>query len=242
MTETLTTNQKKQKVYFRKTSLVDYPEKVAAAIFFPFCNLRCPWCHNGSLIDGADSDELISLEAALAHIKKRASVLDGVVLSGGEPAFFPGLLALIAELKAMQLAVKLDTNGTRPDVLSALLAAAALPDYIAMDLKLAPERYASLLPRQEKHTGLAEQITESAAMLCKAHKTGRITVEFRSLVLPEDKFTEADALAIAAITDPAPWYIRAFRPGNCLDPAWNAYPETPPAELERFAAFNRNQA
>jgi pyruvate formate lyase activating enzyme len=137
-------------VFLRKTSLVDYPGKVAAVVFFPFCNLRCPWCQNGALISGGAGDGSVALEAAVAHIQKRRRVLGGVVLSGGEPALFAGLASLICRIKGLGLCVKLDTNGLFPDVLAALLSGSSAPgsrpDYIACDLKVSPDRYSGLSP------------------------------------------------------------------------------------------------
>ncbi|MDR2468378.1 MAG: anaerobic ribonucleoside-triphosphate reductase activating protein [Spirochaetaceae bacterium] len=228
-----------QLIFFRKTSLVDYPEKVAAAIFFPFCNLRCPWCHNGSLItedpQRRDTSGLIPLRDALSHIKKRALVLDGAVLSGGEPTLYNGLEELIAVIKEQGLAVKLDTNGTHPALLAHLLAADAHPDYVAMDLKFDPRRYESLLHSLHKNNELCGKVLESIALLRKAHAEGKIQLEFRSLALPRATFCPEDIAALAPLVGNAPWSIRPFRPGGCLDPAWNLENEISENEVARLA-------
>jgi pyruvate formate lyase activating enzyme len=111
---------KLNRVHLRKTTLVDYPGKVAAALFFPGCNLRCPWCHNRELVN-REAENLVPLEAALSHLEKRRKLLGGVVLSGGEPLLFPGLGELIPLIKGLGLKVKLDTNGTLPQLLEKLL-------------------------------------------------------------------------------------------------------------------------
>jgi pyruvate formate lyase activating enzyme len=243
-------------VVFRKTSLVDYPALVSAVIFFYGCNLRCPWCHNRDLVVGrknageefsgpANNDNCTDLEKALAHIEKRQKVLGGVVLSGGEPTLFPGLPELTARIKALGLQVKIDTNGMKPDVLEKLFSdRRTMPDYIAMDLKLAPERYTELLPQTTSETGatsgggLAADVANPppaapSAGSANADPGGRIrrsaelirlsgvAHEFRSLSLPQAYFGQNDLEALAPLAGSSPWHIRPFVPGNCLDPVWN---------------------
>jgi pyruvate formate lyase activating enzyme len=213
------------RVYLRKTSLVDYPGRVAAVLFLPGCNLRCPWCQNRDLvIPGGDGGPgLLPLEEALAHIAKRRSLLGGLVLSGGEPCLYPGLAGLIGRVKAFGLPVKLDTNGTAPAALAGLLAREeSRPGYIALDLKLAPERYGEIIPRSGgvipgETTASGAALKESAALI----RRSGIPHEFRTLSLPRAHITGADIEALAPLADGAPWYFRPFRPGNCLDPAWD---------------------
>mgnify|MGYP002626941754 CR=1 FL=1 len=131
-----------------KTTLVDFPGRVACALFLTGCNLRCPYCYNGALVTGSESPEqLTTLGDVLAHLEKRRAVLSGFVISGGEALLYPALPILIQRAKALGYAVKLDTNGTLPDRLAAHIAdSATRPDFIAMDLKTSPARYAELLP------------------------------------------------------------------------------------------------
>jgi pyruvate formate lyase activating enzyme len=212
-----------QPVALQKTSLVDYPAKVAAVIFFPFCNLRCPWCHNGGLITG-EADDLVPLADALSHIEKRRKVLGGVVLSGGEPTLFRGLGGLVAHLKRSGLAVKLDTNGSSPDVLEALLSRSETrPDFIAMDLKIAPRRYTELLPAAGGGGGggaladIASRVERSARLV----RASGVNCEFRSLRLPAPYFTDADIAALRSLAGERDWKFRPLSRANCLDPAWN---------------------
>jgi pyruvate formate lyase activating enzyme len=192
-------------------------------IFFPGCNLRCPWCHNRELVlekedDGGGGADYITVDEALSRIEKRRNVLGGVVLSGGEPTLFPGLDKLIARIKSMGLKVKLDTNGMLPGVLEKLFTdPAARPDYVAMDLKLAPERYGALLPGTAGNNSPGEMLTYSAALV----RSSGIPHEFRSLFLPDGYFGPKDRLALAPLAGNSVWHIRSFVPGNCLDPAWN---------------------
>ncbi|MDR2782811.1 MAG: anaerobic ribonucleoside-triphosphate reductase activating protein [Treponema sp.] len=213
------------KISLRKTSLVDYPGKIASALFFTGCNMRCPWCHNRELVlpepENADQEDIVSLEQALAHIEKRRNVLGGVVLSGGEPSLYRGLSSLIRRIKAMGLAVKLDTNGMNPGMLEKLFQTKETsPDYIALDLKLAPMRYGEITPsaKTSKRTvQAADSLRKSANLI----RNSGIDHEYRTLALPV--ITEKDIAALAELADNAPWYVGAFRPGNCLDPAWDDF-------------------
>ena len=124
----------------QKMTLLDYPGKVACTLFLQGCNYRCPFCHNSELL-GHDGEEFMTEEAFLAFLRKRTGLLDGVCVSGGEPTLYPGLENLLRAIKAMGFAVKLDTNGSRPDVLKKLVAE-GLVDHVAMDVKNSPRGYA----------------------------------------------------------------------------------------------------
>jgi pyruvate formate lyase activating enzyme len=210
------------KIALRKTSLVDYPGKVAAVFFFFGCNLRCPWCHNRELVLGGGNADPVSLEEGMAHITKRRSLLGGVVLSGGEPTLYGELPELIRKIKSVGLAVKLDTNGMNPLMLETLFQQEETrPDYVAMDLKLAPSRYGELLPPSSGTAAEAEKaLKESAALVCSSG----IAHEFRSLALPAGFFGPADIEALSPLAGGSLWHIRPFKPGNCLESAWDAYP------------------
>ena len=96
-----------------KTTLLDYPQHVAATIFLGGCNFRCPFCHNSDLLEGTDG--LFSKEEVLTFLKKRAGILEGVCITGGEPTLHRDLEPFIREIRSLGLLVKLDTNGYRPD-------------------------------------------------------------------------------------------------------------------------------
>ena len=224
MYKTITMDLKKPTV-LRKTSFIDYPGRISAVIFFPGCNLRCPWCHNRELVLFPELKEdagYITLEKALAHIEKRKKLLGGVVLSGGEPSLFPGIGELIERIKSLGLAVKIDTNGLLPGVLKTLFGAGQTrPDYVAMDLKTSPRRYVDLLPENSRAAAdPGEAVTRSAALI----RASGIPHEFRSLEFTGDHtyFDEQDRAALAPLAGDSPWRIRPFVPGNCLDPSWNA--------------------
>lgn len=129
---------------FQPFALSDFPGRVAAVIFVQGCNFQCPFCHNGPLIPPyPPSGDLVSLKLVTEFLALRADKLDGVVISGGEPLLQPDLEEFLKELKYSGLDVKIDTNGSRPDVLGKLIGE-GLVDYIAMDIKAPLELYARL--------------------------------------------------------------------------------------------------
>lgn len=161
----------------QKTTLLDYPGHVAATVFLGGCNFRCPFCHNSELL-GNDAKELLGLDNLLHFLKKRASVLEGVCVTGGEPTLFPDELeSLIRKLRSFGYLIKLDTNGFRPEVLKRLCREKLL-DYVAMDIKSSPERY----PVVAGVPGLStDGIAESVFFLM----SGDIPYEFRTTVVRE---------------------------------------------------------
>ena len=126
-------------VGIQKLTLLDYPGKVACTVFLNGCNFRCPYCHNAELL--GDGDEVMTVAGLLAFLRKRQGILEGVCITGGEPTLHPELPALLGEVRELGYAVKLDTNGYRPEILEAVLNQ-GLVDYVAMDLKNGPEGYA----------------------------------------------------------------------------------------------------
>ena len=125
----------------QKTTLLDFPEKVACTVFTGGCNFRCPFCHNASLVTRTDDASEISQSEFFSYISKRKGILDGVCITGGEPLLAHGIEDFIREIKNLGLLVKLDTNGTFPEKLEALLSQGLL-DYVAMDIKNSKEKYA----------------------------------------------------------------------------------------------------
>ena len=129
------------KIYgLNKTTLLDYPGHVAAAVFLGGCNCRCPFCQNGDLVLRPESQAEIGEEELFAFLKKRKGILSGVCITGGEPTLEKELGELAGKIKEMGYLVKLDTNGLRPEVVGELLEDGLL-DYIAMDVKNSMERY-----------------------------------------------------------------------------------------------------
>lgn len=123
---------------FQKLSLVDFDGHISATIFVSGCNFACPFCHNAGLVNG--SEPQISESEVLDYLSKRFGLLDGVCVSGGEPTLYPDLPKFIAKLKSIGYLVKLDTNGTNPEMVKYLVEN-KLVDYIAMDIKNSKDSY-----------------------------------------------------------------------------------------------------
>ena len=201
-----------------KVSMNDYPGLVAAVLFIPGCNLRCPYCHNGSLVNAPFPEDLVSFDEAAAYLRKRRNVLDSVCISGGEPTLFPKIEMLIESLQKLGYRVKLDTNGTLPERLALLR-----PDFIAMDVKTSPQKY-RLLGTED-----GERIRQSIEII----KTSGIPHQFRTTVVPG--ITETDDLdTIAGLTAGSPWVLHNFRNGNVLDPAYRNRLPLPDAEFREL--------
>lgn len=122
-------------------SMVDYPGQTGRHRFTGGCNLRCPFCHNALLVTRLEESPILQQEEILSFLKRRRGLLDGVVLSGGEPLIQPGVPEFLQKVRALGFSIKLDTNGCYPDALEALLAQ-GLVDYAAMDVKNTLEKYA----------------------------------------------------------------------------------------------------
>ncbi len=124
----------------QKNSFIDFPGRIACVLFVSGCNFTCPYCHNPELARGRPINPLPEDEA-YAFLKDRQGLLDGVVISGGEPTLIPEIFRICRKIKSMGFPVKLDTNGSRPEILDRLLEE-DLIDYVAMDVKTDPESYA----------------------------------------------------------------------------------------------------
>jgi pyruvate formate lyase activating enzyme len=182
------------RIQLRKTSFVDYPGRISSVFFFCNCNLRCPWCHNRQLITGDETNT--GIEEGLAHLHKRKQVLGGVVLSGGEPCLYSDLPEIIKEIKKTSLPVKLDTNGMFPRLLEKIFSQEeSRPDYIALDLKIAPGRYRDLLAGEEGTPDPASLLCQSARLIREAGTSH----EYRTLALPGGFICEKDIEELAPL-------------------------------------------
>lgn len=169
----------------QKMTLLDFPGKVACTVFTQGCNFRCPFCHNSGLL-GGDAPEQIPTEELLAFLKKRAGLLDGVCVTGGEPTLQKDLPEFLAQIKAMGYSVKLDTNGSHPDMLRKIAESGSV-DYVAMDIKNCKARYGDTVGMPQMDLSRVE---ESMAYLL----SGAVDYEFRTTVMAElhdpDSFAE----------------------------------------------------
>lgn len=167
----------------QKMTLLDYPGKVACTVFLQGCNFRCPFCHNSPLLPGK-GEEGITEEELLVFLRKRRGILDAVCISGGEPTLCAGLEGLLRQIKELGYLVKLDTNGSRPAVLKALVTE-KLVDYVAMDVKNCPARYGQTVGVKNMDLSPLE---ESLRFLL----SGAVDYEFRTTVV--DEFHDEDAI------------------------------------------------
>ena len=158
----------------QKTTLLDYPEKVACTVFTAGCNFRCPFCHNASLVVDIPSEAEITEEAFFSFLKKRQGILDGVCVTGGEPLLQSGIEDFIRKIKELGYCVKLDTNGSFPEKLKYLVKE-KLVDYVAMDIKNSLDAY-GVTTGTDGH--FMKAIEESVAFL----KEGHVPYEFRTTV------------------------------------------------------------
>lgn len=182
----------------QKLSMVDYPDRLAATVFTGGCDLRCPFCHNAPLVTRAAETPTLSEEEVLTFLKSRRGLLDGVVLSGGEPLLQPGAADFLARVRELGFAVKLDTNGCHPEALAEILER-GLADYVAMDIKNCREKY----PQTVGVPGFdLAPVEESIHLL----QTSGVDFEFRTTVVRE-LHTPADIAAIGQWLAGSPRYF-----------------------------------
>ena len=183
---------------FQKLTLLDYPEKTACTLFTAGCNFRCPFCHNAALVTHIDNTNFFAEEYVLDYLKKRAGILDGVCITGGEPLMHQDLPEFIKKVKALGYKVKLDTNGSYPERLEALIND-GLIDYVAMDIKNCREKY---VETADCSADVLDKIEQSIKIL----NSGKIDFEFRTTVVKEYHEVE-DIKRIAEWIAPAKKYF-----------------------------------
>lgn len=209
----------------QKTSIIDYPGKVSCVLFCAGCNFRCPYCHNPDLISVA-GDPFMPLDRFFDFLEQRRSFLDGVVVTGGEPSLDDDILPLCRGIKERGMAVKLDTNGSRPAMLQKLLDAGVI-DYIAMDIKTRPANYALLAGKNFD----CDRIRTSIKII----KHSGLPYEFRTTCV-RPFVDEAIIQKIADLASGAPLYVlQRCRTGRVLSPEFFADKEPfTDKELEQF--------
>ena len=201
---------------FNKTTLLDFPKHLACTAFTGRCNLRCPFCHNADLVLQPDSQPVITGEAVISFLERRKDTLEGICITGGEPTLQKDLLPFLKQCKELGYLTKLDTNGTRPDVIRAALNAKLL-DYIAMDIKNSPARYAETC-------GLSSVRFSDFEESVDIIKNCGLPYEFRTTVVKEFH-TKEDFLAIGEWLKGAECYaLQAFKDsGNLIQPGLSGY-------------------
>ena len=188
-----------------KSSFIDYPGKICTVYFTPGCNFRCAYCHNSPAVMG--KGELIKEEEILLYLEKRKKFVDAVCISGGEPTLQQGLDLFIKKLKSKGFFVKLDTNGTNPDILQKLLDK-KLIDYVAMDIKGPLYKYSLLVGREVD----VEPIKESINII----KNSKIDYEFRTTICKE-LLSPNDIRDIANLLKGSKaYYLQNFKDGDTI--------------------------
>ncbi len=212
-----------------KTTLLDYPGRVASTLFFEGCNFRCPYCHNPDLVLHGEGNGKAPFDPdeILAYLATYSRMLEGVCLTGGEPLLQPGLPDLCRRIRELGLRVKLDSNGSLPERLAPLLKASLL-DYVAVDIKGPPDKIHAIA-----RTGMpaAELVAATEATVSLLQASG-VPYELRTTVVP-GLLEEKDLAAMGEwLKGGHRYFLQQFRPGKCLDPLFCDLPAYPPEYLK----------
>jgi len=213
----------------QKTTLSDFPGKVACIVFLVNCNFKCRFCYNKELTAfkffKKSKRELIDEKDFFAFLESKKKMLDGVVITGGEPTVSPGLYNFIKKIKSLGFSVKLDTNGTNPQIIKKLLSE-NLVDYVAMDVKAPPLKYFEITQSKISF----EKIAESIELL----RVSRIPHEFRTTLYP--KLTSADLIEMSSFLKGEKWLLQNFQPRQALDPSARKLKPLKPSEIKKVIA------
>lgn len=202
-----------------KTTLLDYPGRVAATVFTGGCNFRCPFCHNGGLVLSPLTQEHYTEEDILAFLKKRKNILSGVCITGGEPTIQEDLPDFIRKIRELGLSVKLDTNGSHPHMLEELIGKKQI-DYVAMDIKNAPGKYQEtagfmrerVIAESSGNVFPVKAVQQSVELL----KNSGIPCEFRTTVVKEfHTLQDLQEICVWIAGSPA-YYLQQFEDSGQL--------------------------
>lgn len=210
---------------FIETSFIDWKGHLSSVLFTGGCNFRCPYCHNSDLVLRFNELEDIPISHIIKRLKKFKKWVNHIVITGGEPTIHKGLKDLIKTFKTIGVSVKLDTNGSNPDLLKTLIDE-HLIDYIAMDIKGPLHSYS-------RWCGVdvdIEKIRESIEFI----KEGHIDYEFRMTVVPFFH-KEKDVYEVAQYINPAKrFYIQQFKPQNTIDPSFMTITQFSPEKIKEI--------
>lgn len=213
-----------------KVTLIDFPDKVACTVFTHGCDLRCPFCHNPELVTGNPQNiDSITQQDLIKFLKSRINKLDGVVFTGGEPLLHRhSLIKVIKSIKDLGFEVKLDTNGTMPDVLSNLIKS-NLVDFVAMDFKCSPHKYTGIMKASPK---MADRILESLGIL----RSSSTPYEIRTTVVPGIHDNSEMKTICSLIKGVRHYSIQNFVPNGTVDPN---YKDVTPFALKKIKEFSK---
>lgn len=209
---------------FQKTTLLDYPDKIACIIFTQGCNFNCPFCHNASLID-IDKKGLIEEKEIFEYLEKRKKVLEAVCITGGEPLLQKDIKEFIKKIKDLDLKVKIDTNGSNPKLLNTLIKE-KLIDYVAMDIKNSFEKYNS--------TSGVKVNTENIKESIKIIEDSEIDYEFRTTLIKEFHTLEDVKEICKLLNKKSKYYIQNFvNSDGVLDKNLNGFEQKELKEMRK---------
>jgi pyruvate formate lyase activating enzyme len=208
---------------FQKTSLIDYPDRVASILFTTGCNLRCPYCHNGDLVEGytgpfQEGEDIIEV------LIERKHHVDSIVISGGEPTMDPGLPEFLGRLRGLGFDIKLDTNGLKPDALRECL---PYLSFIAMDIKTSLENYKSI----------GTEDTASILESIKVIMGSGLDYEFRCTAVPGFVETETIHKMGEMVRGAKTFVFQQYKPEKTLDPKYNDVGPHSEERIREFAAI-----
>jgi len=211
------------------TSLIDYPEHIADVVYVGACNFRCPYCHNFDLVLHPERLPDIVPAKVLHDLELRRGFVDGVVITGGEPTLQPDLLEFLADIRNLGLAIKLDTNGYRPDVLQKCLEQ-QLVDYVAMDIKSSFAKY-------EMAAGVSLDVGRLQRSI-ELILNSEVEYEFRTTIVPGLVDVSDVQAIVRAIHGATRYYLQCFRPGPTVGWSDGETPGPPsPKLLEKMLAI-----
>lgn len=195
----------------QKLTLLDFPGRTACTVFFAGCNFRCPFCHNAILVERPQEAGSVLEDDFFDFLKMRKGLLDGVAITGGEPTLNKDLPEFMAKIKELGYAVKLDSNGTNPEMLEKIISDGCV-DYVAMDIKNCKEKYAQTAGIDNR---FMERIEKSVDILMQK----RVDFEFRTTVVKQFHTVEDMIKLSEWIKGDEKYFIQAFKnSGDLIDP------------------------
>lgn len=213
----------------QKTSLIDYPDNIATVLFTQGCNMNCPYCHNPELISETNENEYLNLDNLWEFLDKRSGLIDGVVITGGEPLIQESIYDLLVKIKEYGLLIKLDTNGTNYNLLKKIVEN-NLIDYIAMDIKGPIKEYDKFCGIK-LNKAIIKNIDRSIELL---KKSNNIITEMRTTVVPgmhDNNIMKKIAKRVSGVDK---FYIQNFRPNKVNNPDFKSKRRYSEEELNEF--------
>lgn len=209
---------------FQKLTMSDFPGRLAAVVFTRGCNYRCPFCHNPELVDPRRYVDQVSVAKVFSFLAKRSETLDGVVITGGEPTVHRDLPVLLRRFKDLGLATKLDTNGSRAEMIGQIIAQ-RLVDYIALDIKSSFSSYS----RAAGVKADVDTIRRSIELICSSGLPHELRMTYVEPLMPFEELAEVAELCRGCRL----FLVQPFQPSKALDPKFLLLPRPSTEKLER---------